>query len=496
MLRSIYDHASFLFLFKTNRNHLLRESNGLLYASVYFPEFKKASLWQNEALKRIDKEIEKQINPDGSHIEVSTGYQWLVADELEKTYDLLTANNLTLPKKDLKILLEKIYAVLLNIIRPDGTFPQVNDGFIRWDYTRLADVGAKFDRKDFIYIGTDGQEGSEPITTSMGLQNAGFYIMRTDWTKDARYLLFDAGPYGGPHGHEDKLSIEVFAYGQPFIVDPGSYTYDKNDPFRNYFVGSHAHNTALINGKSQIRRWKKENLEPIADSGNHATWICHEGFDYVEASYCDGYSSFCLKKPSNPEIIKDVTHTRRILFVKPDYWVVLDQLHASENHDYELLFHTAPEIKVNTKSDNSVELSALHNAARLHLVPEDSRGFRISTYKGCEAPIQGWYSGDHHKKSPSSVVIFSTERVQNIESGMLLYPFVASQSNDQLSFKRLEASGGKCSAFAVSTFQGADYLMVSDNNERKKFGPFQTDGIIAIVRTDKKGKILNRYEQI
>jgi len=46
MLRSIYDHARFLSLFKTNRNHLLREINGLAFISIYFPEFKEAKHWQ------------------------------------------------------------------------------------------------------------------------------------------------------------------------------------------------------------------------------------------------------------------------------------------------------------------------------------------------------------------------------------------------------------------------------------------------------------------
>ena len=76
--------------------------------------------------------------------------------------------------------------------------------------------------------------------------------MRSDWTEDARWLIFDTGPYGGPHGHEDKLSFELFAYGAPFIVDPGSYTYNRSDPYREYFVGSQGHNTVLVDNKSQV----------------------------------------------------------------------------------------------------------------------------------------------------------------------------------------------------------------------------------------------------
>ena len=225
MLRSLYDHARFLSLFKTSRNHLLRESNGLAFFSIYLPEFKEAKQWQKVALSRLDRELTKQINQDGSHIEVSTGYQWLVIDELEAAYDLLQSNNLTLPKEDLAASLEKMYNMLAYLVRPDNTFPEINDGFIRWQYTRLAKAGKKFGRNDFVFIGTDGIQGKEPRGTSMAFEDAGIYVMRSDWTSEARYLLFDAGPYGGPHGHEDKLSIELFAFGQPFIVDSCSYTY-------------------------------------------------------------------------------------------------------------------------------------------------------------------------------------------------------------------------------------------------------------------------------
>jgi hypothetical protein len=44
--------------------------------------------------------------------------------------------------------------------------------------------------------------------------------------------------------------------------------------------------------------------------------------------------------------VRDVVHTRRFLFVKPDYWVVVDEVRSPARYDYELLFHAAPEIDV------------------------------------------------------------------------------------------------------------------------------------------------------
>ena len=86
--------------------------------------------------------------------------------------------------------------------------------------------------------------------------------MRSDWSRDARYLLFRASPFGGFHGHEDKLSIEVSAYGTPLLVDAGTYTYNERDPYRDHFVSSHAHNTVVIDGMSQVRRWQVRHWRP------------------------------------------------------------------------------------------------------------------------------------------------------------------------------------------------------------------------------------------
>jgi hypothetical protein len=494
MLKSIYDHAQFLSLFKGKTNHILRENNGLAYVSVYFPEFKEAKRWQQIALARLDSELTKQVNPDGSHFEVSTGYQWLVVDEYEKTYELLQTNNLSLPKKDLASWLEKMYQVLAFIVRPDGTFPQVNDGMIHWSYTRLARAGEKFKRGDFIYIGSAGKRGVPPKSTSVAFSDAGLYVMRSDWSKDARYLLFDAGPYGGGHGHEDKLSIELFAFGQPFVVDSGSYTYDSRDPYRAYVVSSHAHNTVLVNGQSQIRRWQKDNRNPKSALENYAIWISHRDFDYAAATYSEGYSSFSLKKPKNQTIINDVSHTRRILFVKPDYWVLVDELKAANPYNYQLLFHTSPEMRVSAGPQKRIILRTGQGAPCLFLIPTEPQSIKVKWVAGSEKPIQGWYSSSHHQIAPANVIIYERENSFSTILTTLLYPCPGDQSCDEVKIESLKVSGGKGLAFVVTTASGRDYLMFAKEGTEKNFGPYQTRAIVAGIRLDKRGEVLTRFE--
>ena len=497
MLRSIYDHARFLFLFKTKNNHLLRESNGLAHISIYFPEFQEADLWRQAALTRLDRALPGQVNRDGSHIEMSTGYQWLVVDEFQRIYGLLDTNNLSLPKENLAHWLEKMYHVLAYLIRPDGTFPQINDGFLEDKdalLTKLSHAGEMFNRDDFVYIGTGGRQGACPMDTSVGFNDAGLYVMRSDWTRNARYLLFDAGPYGGHHGHEDKLSIEVFAFGQSFIVDPGSYTYNITDPFRAYFMSSQAHNTVLVDGKSQIRRWQKGSRNPKPAVGNYATWISQPDFDYVFASYSDGYSLFSLKKPTDAEIITDVTHTRRILFVKPDYWVIVDEPQTSTPHSYQVLFHTAPNVVVRTGSEDRIILRTTPEAASLCLIPAEPQNVKVSWLAGSETPIQGWYSPGRNRKTPTPVVIYERENCSSTVITTLLYPCPTGQTGEEVSVKPLAVSGGKGLAFTVTTARGNDYLMFAQDSSLKQFGPYQSEGVVAGIRTNHQGDILTQFE--
>ncbi len=496
MLRSIYDHARFLSYFKTTRNHLLRESNGLAHTSICFPEFGDTKSWLKIALTRFENEIKRQINQDGSHIEMSTGYQWLAVDEFETMYKLLKTNNLSLPNENLSVFLEKMYSMLAYLVRPDGTFPEINDGFIRWSYSRLAQAGKMFDRDDMIYIGTAGKKGSVPRKTSFGFNDAGLYVMRSDWTKDACYLIFDAGPYGGPHGHEDKLSIELYALGQPFIVDSGSYTYDREDPYRNYFVGSQGHNTILVDGLSQIRRWNRINMKPKPAKGSYATWVSRPKFDYVSSTYNDGYGQFSLNKPKDPIVISDVRHTRKILFVKPHYWILVDELQATKNHDYQLLYHISPDLDARVQKKSEVLIGRHSNSPSLLLIPIDPKNVLVELENGSEKPIQGWHSLDHHHKTAATTVIYKQTNTSSTVFATLLLPAAERQALDGVKFERLEVTEGSGMAFGVETYLGKDHVLFSDNTQLKMFGAYQNNGRVACIRTDQKDDILIEFNDL
>jgi len=404
MLRGIYDHAQFLNQFFTNRNHLVRESNGLVATGLCFAEFREARDWVERGLQRLDDELQAQVNTDGSHIEMSVGYQWLTIDEFEATRSLLDEYQCKLPSSNLNEALHRMYEFLAAVIRPDKTFPQLNDGFILWDAQRLADAG---------YL---------PESRSRSFPNAGVHVMRSDGTADASYLVADTGPYGGPHGHEDKLSFELFACGAPFIVDPGSYTYEKSDPYREYFVGSQGHNSVMVDQGSQVRRWNSKHLAPVSQDVIYGAWRSSDEFDFASGRYDEGYAPFSLTKLADTRIDNDVIHQRDFVFVKPDYWVIADYLDASNLHDYTFLFHLAPDVQVENLNDSTALLRSGRNGARLVLVALGNHDIGSQVIEGQESPIQGWYSKDHYEKCAAPVLSFNVAGARSAFVSWVLYP--------------------------------------------------------------------------
>jgi len=96
---------------------------------------------------------------------------------------------------------------------------------------------------------------------------------------------------------------------------------------RDYFRSSTAHNTLAIDGQSSSEpggpfSWT---TKAVAKCGN---WISEDRFDLFEGSH-DGY-----RRLADP-----ATHSRSILFLKSDYWIIRDLVEANGHHDYSLNFH-------------------------------------------------------------------------------------------------------------------------------------------------------------
>jgi hypothetical protein len=486
MLRALCDHGHFLSRYRTNRNHLVRESNGLIALALCFSEFGDADSWVHDGLQRLDEELRSQVNEDGSHIEMSVGYQWLTIDEFEVTQSILSRHDRHLPTADIDESLRRLYDFLAGVIRPDRSFPQLNDGFILWGADRLGNAAKRAGWSETLYAASAGEAGSKPNDASRSFPNAGLHVMRSGWDADALYFIFDTGPYGGPHGHEDKLSFELFAYGAPFIVDSGSYTYEKSDPFRKYFVGSAGHNTVMVDQMSQVRRWDDKHINPAVQNRVYGDWHSTKAIDFVSGRYEESYASFELTRPDDVTTVDDVVHQRDVVFVKPDYWIVVDRIEAAKRHDYDFLFHLAPDVIINKTGAHGAICQSERNGAQLCISAFSQQSLSCEQLTGSESPIQGWFSSDHYKKTPSPALVFRCGDAQSVCVAWLLYPLRSGDEADEIRTSMTENAESSRIDIQVSAQGRVDVISLSMDSPTHDDAQGSVDTGIQITRNGEK----------
>jgi len=445
MLEGLAAHAThverYLSYYFSPNTHLTGEALGLFYAGIVLGGLPQARRWRALGARILLKESRRQIFDDGVYFEQSTCYQRYTVETYLHFVILARRNGLDVPPV-VADRLQRSLDVLVALRRPDGTMPMIGDSDGGWllpltprapdDFRGVfATAAALFARADYAWaaggpapealwlLGEDAVTAVErlvPAPPNTGpsrlFANGGYAIMRSGWERDAHQLIFDVSPLGCPvgagHGHADMLGLQCCAFGEPYLVDPGTYVYAADPRWRDFFRSAAAHSTVRIDG-----------IEPAVPAGPFGwqrrpagrlqRWLTTDAIDLADAEH-DAYDR--LPDP--------VTHRRRVLFVKPHGWVVVDDLVGAAEHLVEQRFQFAP-LELTVESD-------LWTCARgqrgqgLWLRPFATTPLKAEIHEGELAPIQGWVSPDYGERRPAPVVTYSAVARLPLRIATLLWP--------------------------------------------------------------------------
>jgi len=486
MLRSLYDHAVHLMderYYHGTSNWGTMEANGLLHLGVMLPEFRDASLWSETAAARLLRQFEEQVYPDGAQIELTPGYHGVTLNNMLGALELSRRTGYELPE-GFEDGLERMYDYYVRIAMPNGRGPALNDS--SWANARGALTrGSELfpERDDFRFIATGGEAGSAPDYTSCAMPYAGWRMMRTGWSPGDAYMLFDAGPFGSGHQHEDKLHIILHANGKTLLTEPGNYSYDASD-WRRYVLSTRGHNTVLVDGMAQNRRRARETHTPWQPVDG--PWLTGPDFDYAEGRYADGYG---------PDGDRTVTHIRKILFVKPDYWLCFDALIPADEgeHTYEAIFHLDAETAETAGEDLSV--AGMSGDVGLAIVPLTTRGLTVELVEGQTDPVvQGWLpTGKHNELRPIPTAAYRTQAVGPTLMAYALIPFEGADAPSP-QVELMTAPDG--ALVADLTWPDGRTHHVAHNPERAqlRLGPARTSAEVAFVAVNRDGQTDRVFE--
>lgn len=422
MVKSMVEHARHLTLWPRGGNWQTMQANGQYHVGVLFPEFKEAHVWRDLAIESLYSELDEQVYPDGAQIELSSGYHQVSLRNFVMGYAVGQLNDMPVPE-DFVTKLERMYHYDLFMAMPNLLMPALNDGG-QTDISTYLRGGFKFfpERKDFQWAATNRAEGVAPENVSSAFPYAGHFVMRSGWDEQDRYLFFDGGPFGYGHQHEDKLNIMVYAHGRVHIVDPGNYPYDSSQ-WRKYVLSTRAHNTVMVDGMEQNQRGKAREEYVVSEPLPH-TWLSEETHDYVSARYDLGYG---------PDRDTTVTHTRSILFVKPDFWIVTDFLKPSDDqsHVYEAMFHLDADDAEVLANGCGVEMRNAEGESNFGIYGIANADFSVEVVSGQEEPIvQGWIPrGKPYECQPIPTPVFRAEGKGTVVMSYVLCPIRAGEKS-------------------------------------------------------------------
>jgi hypothetical protein len=258
----------------------------------------------------------------------------------------------------------------------------------------------------------------------------------------ANYLLFDCGPHGTNncgHAHADALSFELAAQGKTLLVDPGTYTYTGSKELRDWFRSSAAHNTLTVDAQPSSVSDGPFTWKSIARC-QPPDWISCDRFDYVSGEH-DGYSR--LRDPA--------IHTRSILFLKRNYWLVRDCVATKGEHRFDLWFH------FNSQAMPELEASD-RKVPTLTEIGADG-GLQIIAFanNGRWGKEDGWVSHCYGEKALAPVFVFSGDVRGTEEFVTFMIPSIGIPPSRN-AVREVEAIGGK--AFEVTDENSLDIVMI------------------------------------
>ncbi|MFA6109700.1 MAG: heparinase II/III family protein [Candidatus Latescibacterota bacterium] len=204
------------------------------------------------------------VLPGGMWYENSWSYHFSTLEAVRRTVE--TARRLGIGLWSVPQV-EQMFAVALDYRMADGTLPRFGDAttggipgplyesaYHRWPEPRFLAVLSEPTTWDAVLYGrTAPPSGAVPAATSVLAPGAGHALLRLDGSEGPVSAALTFGPFGGFHGHFDKLSFVYFGLGRELGHDPGragSQAY-RLPVHRNWYRATISHNAVVVDRQSQ-----------------------------------------------------------------------------------------------------------------------------------------------------------------------------------------------------------------------------------------------------
>lgn len=355
----------------TGNNHGMFQDWALLYYAVLAPHVdpRLREAYLDTAIRRLMAYFDSCFTSEGVHVENSPSYHLMASGYLRQLARVTAA--MGHPRsRDYGQLLDKAARYATHALMPDGVYPPISDT-TQSGIRRTMHAGL-FADPEYEYAVHLGRTGRQPSQRTLVLPDTGYAVYRSSWTsEEAAFLFFSAAYNANYHKHSDDLSLFLRYYGVDLLCESGPYGYDYKHPYSQYAYSQFSHNSLVVDAKSLPRTDGKFDAVGLVDHQPEDAAMDATG---TNARYAD------------------VRHTRRVRVMEQGDEIriaVTDEVHARQNHDYELLWNLGPEVK-STVVDEGFRLRARgHQLLRARI--ESDTQWEIRRHEGVDKPApRGW----------------------------------------------------------------------------------------------------------
>ena len=194
---------------------------------------------------------------------------------------------------------------------------KTNNPYAKWEYDRrggIADI-PKNEIGQYLYAYNEDTEGKAPYSfqRSRAFFDTGMTAMHSDLIDQNRIsLYFNSGQYGSyNHLRPDVNGFIIEAWGDRLAAHGGHYDYYNSDHYRGFTGKTYAANTITVDGGIG------QPMYNIEAKGNTDMFATSAEFDAVVGDASNSYAGAIDK------------FVRSIVYVRPDTYIIIDDLAAS-----------------------------------------------------------------------------------------------------------------------------------------------------------------------
>ena len=336
--KHVYNNINFSRIAVRN-NHAITETLGIYTFGLLLPFFKESKKWKKNGKKWFQKEINYQIYPDGTFLQFSMNYHRVVVQLLTYAIQINKLND----KPFEPIFYDranKSLVFLYNCMNDlNGNLPNygANDGAIFFklctqeyrDYRpQLESLSCSLSHKwplanseEKFWFGLEHSNYTfdDYIINNKHVNNfpiGGYYLFRDQIDHSLTFIR--CGNHKDRPSQADNLHIDIWVKEMNILRDAGSYKYNTEQKYLNYFASTKAHNSLTIDNKDQMLK------------GERFIWYFWSQRENAELIECEDYFYFKGTINAFTYLDKNFKHTRIIKKIKGElYWEIIDEVESS-----------------------------------------------------------------------------------------------------------------------------------------------------------------------